>query len=174
MLADWFFTEQGIRDQVEISYATPLPGAFTKPIASKHLGDILDEKNIKVVPDYFIERVDSDEKKIVSYDEMELEYDLLVTVPLNMGAEVIGSSGLGDDLNFIPVDKHTFLSPKYENMFVLGDAANLPTSKAGSVAHFAVDSFSENFVRYIDGLRCCRYSMGMQTASSSLDSARDC
>jgi len=152
MLADWFFTEQGIRDKVEISYATPLPGAFTKPIASKHLGDILDEKNIKVVPDYFIERVDSDEKKIVSYDEMELEYDLLVTVPLNMGAEVIGSSGLGDDLNFIPVDKHTFLSPKYENMFVLGDAANLPTSKAGSVAHFAVDSFSENFVRYIDGL----------------------
>ena len=152
MLADWFFTEQGIRDQVEISYATPLPGAFTKPIASKHLGDILDEKNIKVVPDYFIERVDSDAKKIVSYDEIELEYDLLVTVPLNMGAEVIGSSGLGDDLNFIPVDKHTFLSPKYENMFVLGDAANLPTSKAGSVAHFAVDSFSENFVRYIDGL----------------------
>ncbi len=152
MLADWFFTEQGIRDQVEISYATPLPGAFTKPIASKHLGDILDEKNVKVVPDFFIERVDSDAKKIVSYDEMELEYDLLVTVPVNMGAEVIGSSGLGDDLNFIPVDKHTFLSPKYENMFVLGDAANLPTSKAGSVAHFAVDSFSENFVRYIDGL----------------------
>ena len=152
MLADWFFTEQGIRDQVEISYATPLPGAFTKPIASKHLGDILDEKNVKVVPDFFIERVDSDAKKIVSYDEMELEYDLLVTVPLNMGAEVIGSSGLGDDLNFIPVDKHTFLSPKYENMFVLGDAANLPTSKAGSVAHFAVDSFSENFIRYIDGL----------------------
>ena len=152
MLADWFFTEQGIRDQVEISYATPLPGAFTKPIASKHLGDILDEKNVKVVPDFYIERVDPDAKKIVSYDEIELEYDLLVTVPLNMGAEVIGTSGLGDELNFIPVDKHTFLSPKYENMFVLGDAASLPTSKAGSVAHFAVDSFSENFVRYIDGL----------------------
>ena len=152
MLADWFFTEQGIRDQVEISYATPLPGAFTKPIASKHLGDILDEKNVKVVPDFYIERVDPDAKKIVSYDETELEYDLLVTVPLNMGAEVIGTSGLGDDLNFIPVDKHTFLSPKYENMFVLGDAASLPTSKAGSVAHFAVDSFSENFVRHIDGL----------------------
>ena len=86
---------------MEISYATPLPGAFTKPIASKHLGDILDEKNIKVVPEFYIERVDPDAKKIVSYDEIELEYDLLVTVPLNMGAEVIGTSGLGDDLNFI-------------------------------------------------------------------------
>ncbi|MGW8225344.1 MAG: type III sulfide quinone reductase, selenoprotein subtype [Anaerolineales bacterium] len=152
MLADWFFNDQALRDRVEISYATPLPGAFTKPIASKHLGDILEGKNIKVVPEFYIERVEPDAKKIVSYDEQELEYDLLVTVPLNKGAEVIATSGLGDDLNFIPVDKHTFLSPKYDNLFVLGDAANLPTSKAGSVAHFAVDSFSENFIRYIDGL----------------------
>jgi sulfide:quinone oxidoreductase len=152
MLADWFFNDQGLRERVEISYATPLPGAFTKPIASKHLGDILEGKNIKVVPEFYIERVDPDAKKIVSYDEQELEYDLLVTVPLNKGAEVVATSGLGDDLNFIPVDKHTFLSPKYDNLFVLGDAANLPTSKAGSVAHFAVDSFSENFIRSIDGL----------------------
>lgn len=152
MLADWFFNDQGLRERVEISYATPLPGAFTKPIASKHLGDILEGKNIKVVPDFYIEHVDPDAKKIVSYDEQELEYDLLVTVPLNKGAEVVTDSGLGDDLNFIPVDKHTFLSPKYDNLFVLGDAANLPTSKAGSVAHFAVDSFSDNFIRYIDGL----------------------
>ncbi|MFH0915697.1 MAG: FAD/NAD(P)-binding oxidoreductase, partial [bacterium] len=46
MLADWFFHEQGIRDRVELIYATPLSGAFTKPIASKHLGDILEQKGI--------------------------------------------------------------------------------------------------------------------------------
>ncbi len=152
MLADWYFHEQGIRDRVEIIYATPLPGAFTKPIASRHLGDILEQKGIQVMPEFMIERVDPDAKKIISYDEQEIEYDLLVSVPLNMGDETIARSGLGDDLNFIPVDKHTFQSPKHDNLFVLGDAANLPTSKAGSVAHFAVDCFSENFVRHIDGL----------------------
>jgi sulfide:quinone oxidoreductase len=152
MLADWFFHEQGIREKVEISYATPLPGAFTKPIASRHLGDILERKNIKVVPEFLIEHVDPDAKKIVSYDEQELEYDLLVTVPLNMGSELIARSGLGDELNYVPVDKHTFLSPDHDNIFALGDAASLPTSKAGSVAHFAVDCFSENFLRHIDGL----------------------
>ena len=99
-----------------------------------------------------IEHVDPDAKKIVSYDEQELEYDLLISVPLNMGADMVARSELGDVLNYIPVDKHTFLSPKYDNMFVLGDAASIPTSKAGSVAHFAVDTFSENFLRYIDGL----------------------
>ena len=152
MLADWFFHQQGLREKVEITYATPLSGAFTKPVASRYLGDILDQKGIKVVPDFMVEHVDPDAKKIVSYDEQEIEYDLLVSIPLNMGDEVIARSGLGDELNFIPVDKHTFLHPKYGNIFVLGDAANLPTSKAGSVAHFASECFTENFMRHIDGL----------------------
>lgn len=152
MLADWFFHEQGLRDKVEIIYTTPLSGAFTKPIASKYLGDILEQKNIQVVPDFMIEHADPDAKKIVSYDEQEIEYDLLVSIPLNKGDDAIGRSSLGDELNFIPVDQYTFLSPQHDNIFVLGDAASLPTSKAGSVAHFAVDCWSENFLRYIDGL----------------------
>lgn len=152
MLADSFFTGIGIREKVEITYATPLSGAFTKPIASYHLGNILEEKNIKVVPDFMIERVEPDAKQIISYDEQTLDYDLLVTVPLNMGDEVVGRAGLGDDLNFVPVNKHTFLHAKYPNLFVLGDAAAVPTSKAGSVAHFAVECFAENFMRYVDGL----------------------
>jgi len=152
MLADSYFTEHGLRDKVDITYATPLPGAFTKPIASRHLGDILERKSIKVVPDFLIERVDPDAKRIVSYDEQSLEYDLLVSIPLNMGDEVIARSGLGDDLNYVPVDKHTLQSTKFPNIFAMGDAASLPTSKAGSVAHFAVDCFADNFLRVIDGL----------------------
>lgn len=152
MLADWFFHERGLRDRVELIYATPLSGAFTKPIASKHLGDILDRKGIKIEPDFMLMEVRPDAKKIVSYDEREIEYDLLVTVPLNKGDAVIERSGLGDELNYVPVDKHTFVSPQYANIFALGDAAALPTSKAGSVAHFSVECFAENFLRYIDGL----------------------
>jgi sulfide:quinone oxidoreductase len=152
MLADWFFHEQGIRDRVELIYATPLSGAFTKPIAAKHLGDILDQKGIKVIPDFVVEHVNPDSRKLVHYDESEVEYDLLVTVPLNKGDEVVARSGLGDELNYVPVDKHTFLSNVHPNIFVLGDAAAVPTSKAGSTAHFAVECFAQNFVRYIDGL----------------------
>ena len=151
MLADWYFHERGIRDRVELVYATPLPGAFTKPVASKLLGEILETKNIKVEPEYMIERVDPDAKKIVSYDEREIEFDLLVSIPLNKGADVVGKSGLGDELNFSPVNKHTFLSDKYDNIFVLGDASNAPASKAGSVTHFAVDLFGENFLHHIKG-----------------------
>ncbi len=151
MLADWYFHERGIRDRVELIYATPLPGAFTKPIASKLLGELLERKGIQVEPEFMIERVEPDAKKIVSYDEREVAYDLLVSIPLNKGADVVGKSGLGDELNFSPVNKHTFLSDRFDNIFVLGDASNAPASKAGSVAHFAIDLFGENFLRYIEG-----------------------
>lgn len=151
-LADWFFHKQGIRDKVELVFTTPLPGAFTKPKASKVLGHMLEEKNIHLVPDFYIERVDPERKVIISYDEQEIPYDLLVTIPLNMGSEAIKRSGIGDDLNYVPTEKHTLKAKHFDNVFVLGDAGDLPTSKAGSVAHFQVDTFIPNFLRYIDGL----------------------
>ncbi|WP_303921863.1 NAD(P)/FAD-dependent oxidoreductase [Draconibacterium sediminis] len=150
-LADAYFTELGMRDKVEIAYVTPMPGAFTKPVATKMLSELLAEKNIEVIPDFYIERVDNDQKKLISYDEKEIDFDVLTVVPVNMGDEMIERSGLGDDLNFVPTDKHTLQSVAHENIFVLGDASNIPTSKAGSVAHFAADILFENLMSAIEG-----------------------
>jgi sulfide:quinone oxidoreductase len=68
-----------------------------------------------------------------------------------MGDEVIARSNMGDELNFVPTDKYTLRSEAYENVFVIGDAASLPTSKAGSVAHFEADILTENFMNAIEG-----------------------
>jgi len=82
-LADWWFTEQGIRDKVEIELVTPLPGAFTKPKASKLFGDFLDKKNIGLVTEFDIGEVDGEAKKIIDYEDNEINYDVLVTIPTN-------------------------------------------------------------------------------------------
>ncbi|KAF0239380.1 MAG: pyridine nucleotide-disulfide oxidoreductase domain [Prolixibacteraceae bacterium] len=150
-LADAYFTEKGIRDKVDITYVTPMSGAFTKPIATKMLSELLKEKNIKVVPDFYIEHIDNDEKKIVSYDNQEIDFDVLTIVPMNMGDKMIERSGLGDDMNFVPTNKETLRSDAFENIFVLGDASNIPTSKAGSVAHFAAEILFENLMSAIEG-----------------------
>ncbi|MEI7541094.1 MAG: FAD/NAD(P)-binding oxidoreductase [Actinomycetes bacterium] len=150
-LADAYFEKRGIRDKVEIVYVTPLEGAFTKPVCSKALGFMLDERKITLEPDFVIEHIDAETKTMVSMDEREIPFDLLVTIPVNMGADFIARSGLGDELNYVPVSKRTFLSDKFANIFVLGDASNIPASKAGSVAHFAIDLFSENFAEYVEG-----------------------
>ncbi|MDX5585701.1 MAG: FAD/NAD(P)-binding oxidoreductase [Aureibaculum sp.] len=150
-LAEAYFAERGMRDKVNISYVTLMSGAFTKPVASKMLGDLLKEKNIDVVPDFYLSHVDNDNKKIVSYDEQEIPFDILTIVPVNMGSDMIERSGLGDDMNYVKTDKHTLQSEQFENIFVIGDAANIPTSKAGSVAHFAADILMENLLAAMEG-----------------------
>jgi sulfide:quinone oxidoreductase len=150
-LADWYFTERGIREKVEIHFVTPLPGAFTKPRASSILGDFLDKKNIRLTSEFNIARVDNEKKTIVSWDEQEIPFDVLVTIPTNMGDDAIARSGMGDELNFIPTKKGTLVSENYGNVFVIGDATNLPSSKAGSVAHFQADILTENFLSVIEG-----------------------
>jgi sulfide:quinone oxidoreductase len=151
-LADWFFHERGMRDKVEIVLATPLPGAFTKPRASAILGDLLEEKGINLEPDFNIMEVDNTKSLIRSYDEREIPFDLLVSIPTNMGSDVIERSDMGDELNFVPTDKHTLQSKKWENVWIIGDAGNTPTSKAGSVAHFMLDVLIDNILRHMEGL----------------------
>ena len=150
-LADSYFRDRGMREHVDITFVTPLDGAFTKPVASKRLRGMLDERTIALETDFYIESVDNDRRLLVSYDEREIPFDLLVTVPLNMGADFIARSGLGNELNYVPVDPGTFLSKAADNVFAIGDAADLPISKAGSVAHFAVEVFAENFLHHIRG-----------------------
>ena len=126
-LADTWLRKKGLREKTEIVYVTPMSGAFTKPVASKILDHLLEEKKINVVGDFSIGSVDNEAHKIVSWDEKEVPYDLLVTVPTNMGDPMIDRSGLGDEMNFVPVDKNTLQSKAHDNIFVIGDATDVPT-----------------------------------------------
>lgn len=150
-LADDYFRKKGMRDKVDITLVTPLDAAFTKPIAAGELGGFMKQKNINIVTEFNIGRVNNDEKKIISWDEREVDFDLLVTIPTNMGIKAIERSGLGDELNFVPTHKHTLQSDEWENIFVIGDATNLPSSKAGSVAHFEADILFDNLMAAIKG-----------------------
>ena len=156
-LADDWLRQHGLRERTELVFVTPLDGAFTKPVASRELGRALEERGILVETDFMVESVDQEKQVLRSFDEREVPYDLLVTVPLNMGADFVGRSGLGDELNYVSVDKHTMQyvpqgeRPPHPEIFALGDAANLPTSKAGAVAHFSVDVFIDNLVQLAHG-----------------------
>jgi sulfide:quinone oxidoreductase len=147
--ADDFFTRKGIRDKVTITYVTPMSGAFTKPKASKMLGSLLEKKNINLVSDFFIGEVDNINKKIIDFGGREVPFDCLVSIPLHSGDPVISKSGIGDEFGFVKADKNTLQSVMYKNIFVIGDAGNFPSSKAGSVAHFQADILLKNILSFI-------------------------
>lgn len=150
-LADAWLRDHGRRGDVQITYVTPLSDAFTKPTVAQRLGSMLTERGIGLETDFVVERVDPEAKALVSYDERTVPFDLLVTTPLTMGADFVTRSGLGDDMGFVPVDKHTLQSPTFPNVFAIGDAADLPTSKAGSAVHYQMPSVVANIVAFTQG-----------------------
>jgi sulfide:quinone oxidoreductase len=150
-LADSYFKNKKMRDKVEITYITPLSGAFTKPVATATLSHLLVEKNIQQVNDFGVKKIDNENKKIIDYEGREVPFDLLVTVPTNKGDALMERSGLGDELNYVPTNKATLQSLAYPNIFVLGDASNIPASKAGSVTHFEAEILTGNILHFIKG-----------------------
>jgi sulfide:quinone oxidoreductase len=151
-LADWYFRERNVRDKVELTFVTPLDGAFTKPVASRRLGGMLEERGIKLVTEFNTGEVDGVGCRLVSYDDREVPFDLAVVVPVHNGAAYVARSpGLGDPLGFVPTDEHTLQSTVSPPVFVLGDAATVPTSKAGSVTHFEGEVLVENVRRFLAG-----------------------
>lgn len=148
-LADWYLREQGLRDRTELVYVTSLDGAFTKPRAARALSDLLESKRIRLEASFATASVDGGEGLLRSWDEREVPFDTLVTVPIHRGSETIARSSLGDDLDFVPTDPFTLRAEAWPNIFVIGDATNVPTSKAGSVAHFQAEVLLENVLRWI-------------------------
>jgi sulfide:quinone oxidoreductase len=150
-LLEAHFRKLGVRDKVQMTYATPLEGAFTKPRASEALGGMMAARGIEVVGDFSLASVDGARKVMTAYDGRELPYDLLVTVPLHGGAEVVAKSGLADASGWVLTDKRSLQSTLFQNVFALGDATDLPSSKAGSVAHFQGEVVFDNIIRWIGG-----------------------
>lgn len=152
LLAQDYMRKRGRGYEVDIVFVTPLDGAFTKPVASDVLGNLLSERGIEVVTDFQVENIDNDRQELVSFDGRRVPFDLLVTIPPNQGVEVVAESGLADEAGFVEVDKHTLQSVKDPHVWAVGDATNVPTSKAGSVAHFQMDAFIPNLVQSVKGL----------------------
>ncbi len=150
-LADYYFHKKGVRKDVEIILSTPLTGAFTKPIATSVFQKAMDAKNIKVIPNFNIGQVDGEKKVIKSHDGQEIEFDLLAAIPPNQGQEVIDDSGIGTGAGFVVTDQETLKAKKADRVYVLGDITNVPTSKAGSVAHFMSEIVIENLMAEING-----------------------
>ena len=145
-----FLTKRGVRDRTEIVFVTP-------PMASHQAGG---EQGARLDARAEERRrrarlhgraVDQETKVPRLLRRARGRLRPAVTIPLNMGADFVARQALGDELNYVPVDKHTMQSTAHPDIWALGDAGNLPTSKAGSVAHFSVEVFVDNFLEQAAG-----------------------
>jgi sulfide:quinone oxidoreductase len=150
-MADWFFKKEGTRDQIDIELVTPQDGIFTKPIATEILAKNAEEKNIKTSVSWDLALVNEEEKFIESHTGEKVNYDLMVSTMPNTGAAYVDDSGLGDGAGYVVTDHHTLRAKQADSIYVVGDATNVPTSKAGSVAHYQAEILTENLSLEING-----------------------
>lgn len=151
LILDDYLRKRGIRDKTKIIYTYPVQGVFGRPITNKFMLRIFEERGIDVVSPFTVTQVNSSEKTIESQEGEKIKFDVLIGVPPNMGAKVIGDSGIGDRRRWVPTDKFTLRMKDQSNVYVLGDATDLPVSKAGSTADFESYTVAHNIANDIKG-----------------------
>lgn len=150
MFEDW--TRQlGIRKETEITYAYPLAGPYGTASVAELATKEFSERDIHIETFFFMDSVDTEKKELISLDGRRLPFDLLIAIPPHKGADIIGKSQLGDQDNWLPTDRHKLNLVDYDSIFVVGDATNLPISKAGSTAHFESEILAENLIDKVRG-----------------------
>ena len=128
--------ERGLREKTEITYLSPINRVFTIESVSTFVAPLLEERGVKTELFFNTESVDPQARQITSLEGTTLDYDLLVLVPPHRGAKLVIDSGLGDAQGWVPTDRETLQSKVDPQIYVLGDASDLPVSKSGSAAHF--------------------------------------
>jgi sulfide:quinone oxidoreductase len=150
-MLDGYFRQRGVRDRVEIEYFTRDP----EPAGEAHdpvvwMDAESKRRNIKQHYEFVVRSIDPEKKEVKGLYNYRLNYDLLVMVPPHRPAQVLLDSGLADTENGIRVDYDT-LRTKWDNVYAIGDCADMPASKAGGVAHQEADVLAHNLAVEITG-----------------------
>ncbi len=142
---------KGLREKTEIHYIYPLNRVFTMPNVSTFIEKLMDEKGIVVHKMFNVDSLDPDSKTLSSLEGEQIPFDLLILVPPHKGQKVITESGLADENGYIDVDRNHLNYRDYDNVFVVGDATNLPISKAGATAHFESEYLANRIASEVNG-----------------------
>lgn len=149
LLVEEYLRKLGVRDRTRITYVSPLDRAF--PIASMAgmVEELFAKSDIRTHLGFTVQQVESG--FLISDTGEKEPFDLAVSIPPNRGAPIAISSGLGDEQGWIPADPRTLAVRGTKDVYVVGDASNLPTSKNGSTAHFEAPRVAEQIIAAVEG-----------------------
>jgi sulfide:quinone oxidoreductase len=155
-LADDAFRKNGVRDKSEVIYAAGTPGIFAVPEYAKTLNGVIARKGIDARFQHVLTELRPEAHEAVFEDrandnaEVVIKYDMIHVTPPQRAPRVVRESPLADDAGWLSVDKRTLRSDKYENVFAIGDASSLPTSKTGAAIRKQAPVMVANLLAAID------------------------
>jgi len=150
-MLDSYFRKRGIRDRVQIEFFTRDPepsGEQRNPVV--WMDEESRRRKIKQHYEFVVRSIDPTAKEVKGLYGFKIPYDLLVMVPPHRPAQALFDCGLAECENGIRVDYET-LKTKWDNVYALGDCADVPASKSGGVAHQEADVLAHNLAVEITG-----------------------
>ncbi|MCS7225247.1 MAG: NAD(P)/FAD-dependent oxidoreductase [Armatimonadetes bacterium] len=150
LLADWL-EQNGLRNKTKITFLSPLPQPFSIPTVNPLVEELFARSGITSECFFNAEAVDPQRRMVSSLEGTEINYDLLILIPPHRGSPVVDASGLGDKGGWIPTDRNTLQAKGHDNIFVIGDATDLPISKSGAAAHFEAPIVVANLLALVSG-----------------------
>jgi sulfide:quinone oxidoreductase len=173
LMADEWFEQRGLREAVDITYTYPIQRLHGKPSISEWAEPRFEERGIEAATFFNAEAVDPEKEVLQSMEGEELDYDLLVAIPPHRGDDLVVESGLGDD-GWVEVDKTTLEAAAADDVYAMGDTADVPAPKAGSAAHYQAGVLAERLAATVrghvptatyDGKTVCFLEAGMDDAT---------
>ena len=155
-LADDAFRRQGVRDKTTIIFATANAGIFQVEKYAKTLRAVVARKGIDARYRTNLVEIRPETKEAVfknldTNEETIVHFDLIHVTPPQSAPDFVRQSPLANADGWVDVDKATLRHTKYPNVFALGDASSLPTSKTGAAIRKQAPVLVKNLAAAIHG-----------------------
>jgi sulfide:quinone oxidoreductase len=150
-LLEEYLSREGLRERTEITYTYPINRVFSIESVAQIAEPLLQERRVRIETFFNVESVDPERRVVTSLEGTELPYDLLVMVPPHRGARFLEGLPIADAQGWVQTDRSTLQVKGYPGVYALGDATDLPISKAGSTAHFEAPVIAERIAAEIEG-----------------------
>ena len=137
-LADSTFRRRGVRAAIDVQFWSGMPESFTVPHYARTLDKLMERR--KITPHYLRDLVAvRPEERVAVFacldkpgEREEVRYSMLHVTPPMSAPDFVKRSPFANAAGWCDVDKNSLRHGKYPNVFALGDASSLPTSKTGA------------------------------------------
>lgn len=136
-LAEDHFRRSGVRDKIEVIFTLAAPRLFAVDRYREILEKVAERKGVEPRFRHNLVEIRSASKEAIyrhmdTNDEIVIKYDMIHVTPPMSAPDFVSGSELAGEGGWVEVDKHSLQHTRFSNVFGLGDASSLPTSKTGA------------------------------------------
>jgi sulfide:quinone oxidoreductase len=136
-LAEDHFRRTGVRDKIQVIFTSAGPRLFAVDRYREVLEQVAKRKGVETRFLHNLVEIRAGSKEAVyrqveTQEELVIKYDMIHVTPPMGPPDFVANSELAGEGGWVDVDQHTLQHNRFDNIFALGDAASLPTSKTGA------------------------------------------